>query len=86
MTTTNRQSEGRSDERWGVLAPGDRFKVSPITYPTLWQSLVYTIVTLSRTLVITLIGFAILICVGVAIAMVLTGALGLFGYDASASY
>jgi hypothetical protein len=86
MTTTNRQVEGGSDERWGVLAPAERFKVSPITYPTLWQALVYSIVTLSRTLVITLIGFAVLISVGVAIAMVLTGALGVVGYDASSSY
>jgi hypothetical protein len=86
MTTTNRQVEGRSDERWGVLAPADRFRVTPITYPTLWQSLVYSFLVLGRTLLVTLIGFALLIGVTMLIAIALTSALGLAGYDASASY
>jgi hypothetical protein len=86
MTTTNRQVDGRSDERWGVLAPGDRFKVTPITYPTLWQSLVSSFMILGRTLLITLIGFALLIGVTMLIAIALTSVLGVAGYDASSSY
>ncbi|MEU8663317.1 hypothetical protein [Actinoplanes philippinensis] len=86
MTTTNRPMHGGSDERWGVLAPGDRFKVAPITYPTLWESLVYSFVTLGRTLFITLIGFAVLIGIGILIALAFTGMLGVAGYDASSAY
>ncbi|BEL04737.1 hypothetical protein Q0Z83_029280 [Actinoplanes sichuanensis] len=86
MTTTNRQVDGRSDERWGVLSPADRFRVTPITYPTLWQSMVSSFVILGRTLLITLIGFALLIGVTMVIAIALTSALGMVGFDPSTSY
>ena len=86
MTTTNRQVDGRSDERWGVLAPADRFRVTPLTYPTLWQSVVTSSVILGRTLLVTLIGFAVLIGVTMLIAVTLTSALGIVGFDPSTSY
>jgi hypothetical protein len=75
-------NSSRSDLK-SKSAPELTFRVA---YPSLSRSFVDSMMILGRTTLISGAGAAVLLGAAIVIAYVLSGALGLLGYDGSTSY